>query len=198
MNRCCCHRYTSTPDMKFNNPSQTPNPRRTTKPSARYPLYHTTHACISHGRLTTISHCYSILRVYCTGWSRITRSTNLWSIAPECWVRLAGIIKRLAVPRKTVYDAISRFKQLSTFMGRGGSRSELWREGSRETHIAAWEGWLKIWGKNHTPMGKMVKTKLNIDCFRDRKFALSPDSTIKTAGLIYLGVLYSKANATPN
>ncbi|EFO97706.1 hypothetical protein CRE_15946 [Caenorhabditis remanei] len=99
------------------------------------------------------------------------------------------IIKRLGVPSRTVYDSISRFKKLGTFLDRRGRgrkatvvtpdrikavKERIRRNAHRSIRKMA-EG-MKI---SRRLLGRIVKDKLKLTCYRVRKAVILSEATTK-------------------
>ncbi|EFO96514.1 hypothetical protein CRE_24248 [Caenorhabditis remanei] len=99
------------------------------------------------------------------------------------------IIKRLGVPSRTVYDSISRFKKLGTFLDRRGRgrkatvvtpdrikavKERIRRNAHRSIRKMA-EG-MKI---SRRLLGRIVKDKLKLTCNRVRKAVILSEATTK-------------------
>ncbi|EFP00887.1 hypothetical protein CRE_08623 [Caenorhabditis remanei] len=92
------------------------------------------------------------------------------------------IIKRLGVPSRTVYDSISRFKKLGTFLDRCGrgrkptvvtpDRIKAVKERIRRNPHRSIRKMAKGMKISSRSMGRIVKDKLKLTCYRVRKAAI--------------------------
>ena len=99
------------------------------------------------------------------------------------------IIKRLGVPSRTVYDSISRFKKLGTFLDRCGrgrkptvvtpDRIKAVKERIRRNPHRSIRKMAKGMKISSRSMGRIVKDKLKLTCYRVRKAAILSEATTK-------------------
>ncbi|EFO83229.1 hypothetical protein CRE_03542 [Caenorhabditis remanei] len=99
------------------------------------------------------------------------------------------IIKRLGVPSRTVYDSISRFKKLGTFLDRCGrgrkptvvtpDRIKAVTERIRRNPHRSIRKMAKGMKISSRSMERIVKDKLKLTCYRVRKAAILSEATTK-------------------
>ncbi|EFO89559.1 hypothetical protein CRE_22644 [Caenorhabditis remanei] len=99
------------------------------------------------------------------------------------------IIKWLGVPSRTVYDSISCFKKLGTFLDRRGrgrkatvvtpDRIKAVKERIRRNAHRSIRKMAKGMKISHRLLGRIVKDKLKLNCYSERKAAILSEATTK-------------------